>query len=231
MGVNLEHEIHNEGSGALLAVSLKLGESVKAESNAMVAMSGKVTVEGKMDGGFFGALKRTVLAGESFFVQVMTAKGEDGMVLLAPALPGHIKVLDVRPGQGYLMQRGAFLAAMGNADIDTKMQNIGKAFFSGAGFFVQKTSGTGKIAVSAFGAIQEIDVPAGDEFVVDTGHLVAWSDTMTYKIEKASKTWLSSATSGEWLVCRFKGPGTIFIQTRNPDAFGSWVRAQMPQQK
>lgn len=225
----MEHEIHHEGSGALLQVSLNLNESVKAESNAMVAMSGKVTVEGKMDGGLFGALKRTVLSGESFFVQVLTAKGEAGMVLLAPSLPGDIKVLDVKPGHQFCMQRGAFLAAMGGADIDTKMQNLAKGFFSGAGFFVQKTHGTGKIAVASFGAIQEIDVPAGEEFVVDNGHLVAWTDTMTYKLEKAAKSgWFSSATSGEWLVCRFKGPGTLYIQTRNPSAFGEWVRAQVP---
>jgi len=76
------------------------------------------------------------------------------MVLLAPALPGDVKVLDVRPGQQFCMQRGAFLAALGGADIDTQMQNLAKGFFSGAGFFVQKTLGTGKIAVSAFGAIQ-----------------------------------------------------------------------------
>lgn len=225
----MEHEIHHQGSGALLQVSLKQNESVKAESNAMVAMSGKVEVAGKMDGGFFGGLKRAVLSGESFFVQVLTAKGEDGLVFLAPSLPGDIHVLNVKPGNQYLLQRGAFLAALGGADIDTKMQNIGKAFFSGAGFFVQKTLGTGKIAVSSFGAIQEIEVPAGEEFVVDNGHLVAWTETMTYKIEKAAKSgWLSSATSGEWLVCRFKGPGTLFIQTRNPSALGEWVRAQVP---
>ncbi len=225
----MEHEIHNEGSGALLQVSLKQNEAVKAESNAMVAMSGKVTVEGKMDGGLLGGLKRAFLSGEKFFVQVLTAKQEDGMVLLAPSLPGDIKVLTVKPGNQYLLQRGAFLAAMGGADVDTAMQNLAKGFFSGAGFFVQKTQGSGKIAVSAFGAIQEIDVPAGEEFVVDNGHLVAWTDTMTYKLEKAAKSgWFSSATSGEWLVCRFKGPGTLFVQTRNPSAFSEWVRAQVP---
>lgn len=226
--VLMEHEIHHEGSGALLQVSLKQNEAVKAESNAMVAMSGKVTVEGKMDGGLFGGLKRA-FSGEKFFVQVLTAKQEDGMVLLAPSLPGDIKVLTVKPGLQYLLQRGAFLAAMGGADVDTAMQNLAKGFFSGAGFFVQKTQGSGKIAVSAFGAIQEIDVPAGEEFVVDNGHLVAWTDTMTYKLEKAAKSgWFSSATSGEWLVCRFKGPGTLFVQTRNPTAFSEWVRAQVP---
>lgn len=228
----MEHEIYHEGSsGALLQVSLTKNETVKAESNAMVAMSGKVEVAGKMDGGLFGGLKRA-FSGESFFVQTLTAKGEDGMVLLAPSLPGDVKVLTVNAANQYLLQRGAFLAAIGGADIDTKMQNLAKGFFSGAGFFVQKTSGTGKIAVSAFGAIQEIDVPAGEEFVVDNGHLVAWTESMTYKLEKAAKSgWFSSATSGEWLVCRFKGPGTLFVQTRNPAAFSEWVKAQMPAQK
>ena len=48
---------------------------------------------------------------------------------------------------------------------------------------------------------------------------------MNYTIEKASNGWISSFMSGEMLVCRFRGPGTVLIQTRNPSAFASWIRA------
>lgn len=51
---------------------------------------------------------------------------------------------------------------------------------------------------------------------------------MEYHIMKASKGWLSSFTSGEAIVCRFKGPGTVLIQTRNPIGFGSWIQRIIP---
>ena len=58
----------------------------------------------------------------------------------------------------------------------------------------------------------------------DTG----WTGDTGYSIEKAAKGWMSTFTSGEGLVCRFKGPGKIWIQTRNPQAFGAWVRKFVP---
>ncbi|MFN4152736.1 MAG: AIM24 family protein, partial [Candidatus Sericytochromatia bacterium] len=51
----------------------------------------------------------------------------------------------------------------------------------------------------------------------------AWPSTTSYNVEKASSGWLSSFTSGEALVCRFRGPGKIYIQTRNSASFGNWV--------
>ncbi|MCX4266689.1 MAG: AIM24 family protein, partial [Firmicutes bacterium] len=62
-----------------------------------------------------------------------------------------------------------------------------------------------------------------EEYIVDNGHLVAWPDYMNYKIEKASNGWISSWMSGECLVCRFRGPGVVLIQTRNPSSFRQWL--------
>ncbi|MFM7841561.1 MAG: AIM24 family protein, partial [Nitrospira sp.] len=57
---------------------------------------------------------------------------------------------------------------------------------------------------------------------------VAWSGTTSYSIEKASSGWISSFTSGEGFVCRFRGPGLVYIQTRNPRGFGAWLRQFIP---
>ena len=53
---------------------------------------------------------------------------------------------------------------------------------------------------------------------------------MDYKIEKASSGWISSFTSGEMLVCRFKEPGVVLIQTRNPQGFAEWIKDLLPLQ-
>lgn len=96
--------------------------------------------------------------------------------------------------------------------------------FSGEGFFILNISGKGTVFLSSYGAIHKINLQAGEEYIVDNGHLVAWTDYMHYTIEKASSNgWLRSFASGECLVCCFKGPVVVFIQTRNPKGFDGWL--------
>ena len=78
------------------------------------------------------------------------------------------------------------------------------------------------------GAIHTIDLAPGEDIIIDNGHLVAWQDTMQYDIQKSSNGWISTLKSGEGFVCRFKGPGRILLQTRNPHAFGSWLSSLLP---
>jgi len=103
-----------------------------------------------------------------------------------------------------------------------------QGIFSGEGLFILKVSGRGTVFVNSYGAIHAINIPAGQDAIIDNNHLVAWPDYMQYQIEKASSGWISSFTSGEALVCRFRGPGTVLIQTRNPKGFGSWIQQFIP---
>lgn len=64
----------------------------------------------------------------------------------------------------------------------------------------------------------------GERYLVDNGHLVAWN--CKYVLERvASGGIVSNFSSGEGLVCRFTGPGSVFLQTRNPQAFGMYMQA------
>jgi len=229
----MKHDVLHQGSGALVVVQLEAGESVTAESDAMVAMSANVEVGATLGGGVLKALARSFLAGETLFLQTLKAVGEAGQVFVAPRLPGDVAVLEVKANAGWQIQHGSYLASLGSGvNVETKMQKLGAGLFSGAGLFVTKASGSGHVVVSSFGGIEEIQLGAGMEFIVDTGHIVAWSDSMSAKVEKASKKgWFASAASGEYLVCRFKGPGSIWIQTRNPRSFSEWVQSMIPQSK
>jgi uncharacterized protein (TIGR00266 family) len=224
----MHFEVVHPGSNAMIVVKLDQGESVKAEAGAMVAKSDTVTVEGKMEGGLGKAVKRFMLGGERFFFQTLKAESGPGEVLIAPAIPGDIQLLEMSDGQDYFLQGGAFLAAIGDISIDTKMQKLSQALFSGEGLFVLHCTGHGTVAASAFGAVYQIVLPAGQDYIVDNGHLVAWSGDTNYTIEKAAKGWLNTITSGEGLVCRFSGPGRIWLQTRNPQSFGAWIRSFVP---
>lgn len=224
----MNYEIVQPGAFAILKVKLAAGESIKAESDAMVAMSKNIKLEGKMEGGFLGGLARKFLSGESLFFQTLTAQHSEGEVMLAPAAPGDIECIELDGSTGITLQSGAFLAAEQSINVETKMQNLMTGIFSGAGLFVVKVKGKGNLFVNAFGALHAVVLSPGQEWVVDTGHLVAWEDTVQYEIGKASEGFLSSMTSGEFLVCKMRGPGLVIIQSRNPNNFGQWVHPLLP---
>ena len=78
--------------------------------------------------------------------------------------------------------------------------------------------GTGKVVLNSFGAIYPVEVDGAH--IVDTGHIVAFNETLDFKIGKAGKSWASSIMGGEGLVCHFHGRGTVWCQSHNPASFG-----------
>jgi uncharacterized protein (TIGR00266 family) len=220
----LNYELLYPGAFTTLKVHLAANQRIKAEADAMVAMSSTIDVKGKMEGGVLGGLARKFLSGESFFFQELVATRGPGEALLAHAIPGDIQAIELDGSRNYSLQKDGFFAGSDTLQVSTKMQNLAKGLFSGEGFFIINVSGTGTLFVSSYGAIHPIDIPAGEEMIIDNAHLVAWPDDMQYNIEKASGGWLSSFTSGEGLVCRFRGPGRVLIQTRNPRGFGGWMQ-------
>lgn len=211
----------------MLKVAMEAGERIKAEPGAMVAKSDNIILESKMEGGLLGGLSRK-LAGESLFMQSLVAKGESGEVLLAPAYLGEIADVAMTESVPYLVQKDGFFASSDELTISTKTQSLAKGLFSGEGFFILRASGTGTLFISSYGAIHPIDIPSGKDIMIDNSHLVAWPESMDYTIEKAASGWMSSITSGEGLVCRFRGPGRVYLQTRNPRGFARWLIQFLP---
>lgn len=218
----MKYEILYDNSFPIVKCHLLKGERLKAESDAMVAMSSTIDITGGVEGGVLKGFTR-MLSGEKFFFQYLTASKGEGEVLFAHAIPGGIIDVELDGTYGLIVQKNGFLAATESIDIDSKIQNFAKGLFSKEGFFVLNVRGKGVLFLSSYGAIHPIELKEGEEIIIDNGHLVAWPDYMTYSIEKASNGWMNSIMSGECLVCRFKGPGTILIQTRNPGAFTGWI--------
>ena len=125
-------------------------------------------------------------------------------------------------------RKDGVLAGAEGVVIDSQMQSMSRGLLGGEGFFILKMSGKGMLALNSFGAIHKIELKPGQEYIVDNSHLVAWSTTTSYNIEKATSGWVASFTSGEGFVCRFRGPGLVYIQSRNPGSFGAWVRQFIP---
>jgi uncharacterized protein (TIGR00266 family) len=209
-------------SQALAQVWLQHGESVMAETGAMVGMTPNVQMQTQA-GGLGKSLMRMV-GGESFFRNTFTAGGGNGEVLFAPPLCGDLAVLDVGQQQWSISQ-SAFVASSPTVDIETKGGGF-KGLFSGAGLFGLKTKGQGQVIVGAFGAIEQVMVDGS--MVIDTGHLVAWDANLQYKVGKSGGGWIASFLSGEGLVCHFQGQGMVYLQSRNANEYGQAVGPMLP---
>lgn len=224
----MKSDILYPGAFPMVRIDLAAGESVKAESGAMVAVAPTIDVESKLEGGFLGALSRKMLTGEKFFFQTLRAARGAGEVLLAPTVPGDIVILELDGVSEYLVQKDGFLAGAEGVKIESRMQSLSRGLLGGEGFFILRISGTGQLLLNSFGAIHRVELKPDQEYIVDNSHLVAWTATTTYAVEKAAAGWIASFTSGEGFVCRFRGPGVVYIQSRNPGGFGAWIRQFIP---
>lgn len=208
-----------------LHVSMKRGETLYCESDAMVTMDGTLELKGKMKGGLAGALMRTFANGESFFQQHIEATRGDGECLLAPTLPGSLAIIDCG-AQQYKLGDGAFVAATSGVDLRVRTQNLGNALFAqSGGFFITETSGSGQVAIAGFGAMRVLDVTPDKEVIIDNAHVVCWDAALRHDITVGTSRGgllgglVNSQFSGEGMVIRFSGRGKVYVCSRNRIAF------------
>jgi uncharacterized protein (TIGR00266 family) len=224
----MDIQILQQPDSAIAKINLDAHEELVAEAGAMIAMNGSInastTLRQGKGGGILGGLKR-MAAGESLFLSVFRSPLPNGEIFLAPKMLGDILHYQMTP-TGLVVQATSYLASSANVDIDLGFQGF-KSFFSGENIFWLDISGQGDVLLSAFGGIYEI--PVEGEYIVDTGHIVAFEKSLTFDISKPpGSSWLSAWLGGEGLVCRFKGNGRLFCQTHNAKAFGQLIGSRLP---
>lgn len=228
----MDYKILGDSDCPLVHISLREAESVKVERGSMayitnVELEGKFNSNKKGIGGVLSAIGRRITSGESMFITRATGTSKQGMIGIAPAIPGKISCLHVDQTKQYRLNTGAFLACDESVEYVMKIQDVGKAFFGGTGgLFVMETQGTGDILVSAFGDILSLDVTPDQPITIDNEHVVAWDASLRYDIHVASGTF--GFTTGEGLVNEFHGQGTVLIQTRNLHNLADAVRSFLP---
>ncbi len=220
----MEVEFQNGPAFTVAVAHLAGGEGLRAESGAMISMSTGTQIETSTQGGILKGFKRT-LSGESFFMNKFTAPPSGGEIVLASVLPGDMTFVDLQ-GQTWLFHRDGFIASEETVDLDTKWGGL-KGAFGAASFFVVKCSGTGKAIVATYGALRRVDLQPGQQYTVDSGHLVAWPESMQIDVHKVGGL-KSLFLSGEGFVVTLTGPGTFFMQTRSEQGLVAWLIPQMP---
>ena len=191
--VEFSPQLHNAHRSAC-----SRGGGIKAETGAMVAQQDVEMKTGMGGGGVFSGFKR-MLGGESFFLNTFTAGSVGGWVSLAPPSPGDIHSLALQPGQNLFIQGSSFLACTDNVQTDAKFQGL-KGLFSGERIFFLRAyseGGEGTVFFDSYGAIKQVSVESGTELVVDTGHVVAFTDDVEYSIRQGGRDTLPSLRAGK----------------------------------
>jgi len=217
----METEVRNRPSFANIRVLLSAGDSIIAESDAMASMSSSIEMSTRFNGGPIRAVGKRFLGGESLFVNEFTTRSS-GELVLTQAFPGDIECIELKGNTLYL-QPGAYVASEPGVTLGLGWAGI-SSFVGREGLFRLKVSGHGRIWFGAYGGIfvREIE----NEYVVDTGHLVAYEPTIGIRMGMAGGIF-SSFFGGEGLVTRVTGPGRIYMQSRSMDGLAAWTNAHL----
>ena len=205
---------------AAAEIKLASGQEFTAEAGAMIAMSPTVqmttTTHKKNSGGIMRGLKR-MISGESFFLNHYSAGSNPGTVWLGATHSGDMMVKELN-GEGIIVQGGSYVASSPGIEINSNWQGF-KSVLSKESLFWLSIKGRGTVVINSFGAIYPIQI--NGEYIVDTGHIVAFEESLNFSLTKAGKSWVSSILGGEGLVCKFKGQGTVWVQSHNTGSFGN----------
>lgn len=215
----MDCEIRYKPAFAAIFVTLKPGDSITAEAGAMTSADGRIAMTTEFSGGVGAALLKKFLGGESLFVNTFKNPTQQPLTLvLTQSSIGDILGVDLR-GNTLCFQPGAYICHTTGVNLGVQWAGF-KSWFSGEGLFKLKATGTGKVFFGAYGGLTRKQV-SGD-FIVDTGHLVAYEPSLKMKIELAGSL-LGSVTSGEGFVTRLTGTGEIYLQSRSVEGLVKYL--------
>lgn len=220
----MKAEIKGSAAFSYVDVELDPGEVITTESDAMSSMDANIELRSRFNGGFFIALLRKFLGGETLFINDFSNPTDQPrrMTIVQPT-PGEVRCVELN-GDTLYMQPGAFLACTPGVKVGVAFAGL-ISWIAREGLFRIAVSGHGKVWYGAFGALLEKEIDG--EYIVDTSHLVSYEPGIKLKLQLAGGL-LSSIFGGEGLVTRVVGKGKIVIQTRSISGITGWINPRLP---
>ncbi|MCT7949793.1 TIGR00266 family protein [Ancylothrix sp. C2] len=219
----MKHEIRYKPSFAVVFVTLEPGESITAEAGAMTSMDARISMKTHFSGGFFSGLLKKFFGGESLFVNTFTNPTQERLQLvLTQSTIGDIACIDLR-GNGICFQPGAYIAHTPGVNMGLGWAGF-SSLFAGEGLFKLQLSGTGQVFFGAYGGLTQKRI--NGEFIVDSGHLVAYEPNIKMSLGLAGGLF-GSVTSGEGIINRLSGSGVIYLQSRSIDGLIRFLRPKI----
>lgn len=214
-------KVEIKGSPSFAHIHLELGpkESILAEPDAMASMSSELEMTTRFNGGFFKGLLKKFLGGESLFINEFTnPTNQTQSIVLTQPTPGEIREVYLQ-NSSICLQPGAFIACSPELNLGVRYAGLA-SFIAREGLFKLEVSGTGQLFYGCYGGVIEKQVQG--EYIVDSGHLVAYEPQLRLKL-KLSGGLISSFTSGEGIVTKVEGNGKIILQTRSIEGLADWI--------
>ena len=206
-------------------IELDPQEIVIAEAGSFMMMDNNIQMEtifgdgSQQDNGLFGKLLnagKRVLTGESLFMTAfINQNNTKGKVSFASPYPGKILPIDLTQFQGkFICQKSSFLCAAKGVSVGIEFsKKLGRGFFGGEGFIMQKIEGDGMAFVHSGGTLAKKELAAGEVLKVDTGCIVGFTKEIDYDIEFIGGI-KNSIFGGEGLFyASLRGPGTVYVQS------------------
>lgn len=222
-------DIRHGPTFAVVHLTLDQDETMRAQPGAMLSMTTgiDITIEaGGLSGkrGMLSGLK-SMLSGEKYFTNIYVSHRDDQTLVLAPPDLGDILELDIATqgstakgsaaegARGYYLTRGGYLASTPGANVKMSYGGL-KGVMAQKGLFLLHATGQGTVFCAARGALVKRTLEEGERLVVDNRYVIAFEDTIGFELVKATKGLKDAYFSGEGLVNRYTGPGTLYYQTR-----------------
>ena len=216
-------KVQGAPSFAYVHLELAPGESVVAESDAMTSMAADLDMEAKLNGGLLPGLAKKFLGGESLFINVFTNNtSEPKRLTLTQGTPGDIRQVTLK-NKALCLQPGAYIASTPGLKLGVKWAGLASGI-GREGFFKLLVSGTGTLWYGAYGGL--VDKQIEGQYIVDTGHLVAYQPHLKLKVQLAGGL-VGSFLGGEGLVTRLEGYGDCVLQTRSLTGLAGWLNPKL----
>lgn len=187
--------------------------NVTIQAGAMQWMLGNVnaTTGIKGVGDLLGKALKSKVSGESAIKPEYTG---DGMLVLEPTYK-HLLLIDVGEwGGSIVLDDGLFLAS------DSQLQhkivartNLSSAIAGGEGLFNLSLNGSGVACLESSCPKEElIEITLNNDVLkVDGNFVIAWSNSLSFTVERSGKSLAGSAASGEGLVNVYRGSGKVLM--------------------
>ncbi|MBR4240681.1 MAG: AIM24 family protein, partial [Eubacterium sp.] len=178
----MKYEIQG-GNFPVVICTVEPNETMITEGGGMSWMSPNMKMETSSNGGL-GKMLGRMITKESLFQNKYTAQGGTGTIAFASSLPGEIMPIEISAGHEYVAQKASFLASTSGVTLSTFFQKkFGAGLFGGEGFIMQKLSGNGTAFIEIDGSAIKYNLEAGQQLIVDTGHVVLMSTTCKMDVQ------------------------------------------------
>jgi len=220
------YKIQNGPGFASVDFNLDKDQTILANAGMMSYMDADVKVKTQTHG-FFKGLMRGLLTTSSMFLTDYTGVKGGNRISFANFLPGDVVPIIVKPGEKFTLASYGLVCMTANVILETRMRLKGlllgdNAFLTDVKVDSTKSNQPGMVWVAAYGGYEKLDVSFGDSLQVDNGMFLAAHSDTRWKMSKIGGV-KSFLFSGEGVTMKFEGPCTVYIQTRNINAFTQFI--------